>query len=182
MIRKSRLVRSVLGCCSLALVISIHAQDTTIATVERTFKPSIAADLVIAQRPIITRLLAPGETRHGAVRQLEVLIGGLGLASAITVEAAPPSYEPFAIDPGHPAMQAFEAAYRVRLGRDPSLGGLLGITDANIYQGEGGIPTIIFGPKGQGLHEKDEYVELDSLAPVVDILVDTTRRFFETRS
>ena len=54
MIRKSRLVRSVLGCCSLALVISIHAQDTTIATVERTFKPSIAADLVIAQRPIIT--------------------------------------------------------------------------------------------------------------------------------
>ena len=131
---------------------------------------------------IITRLLAPGETRHGAVRQLEVLIGGLGLASAVTVEAAPPSYEPFAIDPGHPAMQAFEAAYRVRLGRDPSLGGLLGITDANIYQGEGGIPTIIFGPKGQGLHEKDEYVELDSLAPVVDILVDTTRRFFETRS
>ena len=131
---------------------------------------------------IITRLLAPGETRQGAVAELERLVASLNLASTVTVESAPPSYEPFEIDPDHAAMQAFEAAYRVRLGRDPSLGGLLGITDANIYGGEGGIPTIIFGPKGQGLHEKDEYVELESLAPVVDILVDTTRRFFETHS
>ncbi len=129
---------------------------------------------------IVTRLLAPGETRQGAVEELERLVAGLGLASTVSVEAAPPSYEPFEIDPDHPAMQAFEAAYRVRFGRDPSVGGLLGITDANIYQGEGGIPTIIFGPKGRGLHEKDEYVEIDSLSPVVDVLVDTTIRFFET--
>lgn len=129
---------------------------------------------------IVTRLLAPGETRDGAVREFERLIATLGLASTVTVEAAPPSYEPFEIDPRHPGMQAFEAAYRARMGRGPLLGGLLGITDANIYQGEGGIPTIIFGPKGQGLHEKDEYVELGSLEPVVDVLVDTTRRFFRT--
>lgn len=131
---------------------------------------------------IVTRLLAPGETRQGAVAELEALVAELALGSTVTVEAAPPSYEPFQIDPGHPGMQAFEAAYRVRLGRDPSLGGLLGITDANIYQGEGGIPTVIFGPKGLGLHEKDEYVELDSLAPVVDILVDTVRRYFDAHS
>ncbi len=127
---------------------------------------------------IITRLLAPGETRSGAVAELESLVASLNLASAVMVEAAPPSYEPFAIDPDHRGMSAFEAAYRVRMGRDPSVGGMLGITDANIYQGEGGIPTIIFGPRGRGLHEKDEYVELDTLGPVVDVLVDTTHRFF----
>lgn len=127
---------------------------------------------------IITRLLAPGETRAAAIAELEGLIASLALASTVTVEAAPPSYEPFLIDPGHRGISAFEAAYRVRMGRAPSLGGLLGITDANIYQGEGGIPTIIFGPRGKGLHEKDEYVELDTLGPVVDVLVDTTRRFF----
>ncbi len=127
---------------------------------------------------IITRLLAPGETRAGAVAELEALVASLQLASAVTVESAPPSYEPFLIDPDHRAMSAFEAAYRVRMGRDPSVGGLLGITDANIYQGEGGIPTIVFGPRGKGLHERDEYVELDTLGPVVDVLVDTTRRFF----
>ncbi len=127
---------------------------------------------------IVTRLLAPGETRRGAVAECEGLVATLGLASTVTVEAAPPSYEPFWIDPDHRGMSAFAAAYRVRMGRDPSVGGLLGITDANIYQGEGGIPTIIFGPRGKGLHEKDEYVELDTLGPVVDVLVDTTRRYF----
>lgn len=128
---------------------------------------------------IVTRLLAPGETLGGAVRELEALVAGLGLESTVTVEAAPPSYEPYQVDPGHPAMEAFLAAYRVRMGTDAAIGGLLGITDANIYQGEGGIPTIIFGPRGAGFHEKDEYVELDTLGPVVDILVDTTKRFFE---
>lgn len=129
---------------------------------------------------IVTRLLAPGETRPGAVRELEALIGTLGLASTVSVEAVPPSYEPYELDRAHAATRAFEAAYRARMGRDPVFGGLLGITDANIYQGEGGIPTIIFGPRGQGLHEKDEYVELDSIPPVIDVLVDTAIRYWQT--
>jgi acetylornithine deacetylase/succinyl-diaminopimelate desuccinylase-like protein len=122
---------------------------------------------------IITRLLAPGETQAVAVAQLRDLIGSLDLQSSVTVEVAPPSYEPFMIPEDHPGLVAFAAAYEHRLGRRPVLGGLLGITDANIYTAEGGIPTIIFGPRGAGLHEKDEYVELDSLEPVVDIMVET---------
>ncbi len=129
---------------------------------------------------IVTRLLAPGETRPGAVAELEALVSSLGLASTVTVEAVPPSYEPFELHRDHPGTKAFEAAYRARLGRDPVFGGLLCITDGNIYQGEGGIPTIIFGPRGQGLHEKDEYVELDSIPPVIDVLVDTAIRFWQS--
>jgi acetylornithine deacetylase/succinyl-diaminopimelate desuccinylase-like protein len=122
---------------------------------------------------IITRLLAPGETQALAVGQLRELIGSLGLASRVEVEVAPPSYEPFLMPEDHPCLKAFATAYANRLGRPPIFGGLLGITDANIYMAEGGIPTIIFGPSGAGLHEKDEYVELASLEPVVDILVET---------
>lgn len=129
---------------------------------------------------IVTRLLAPGETREGAVAELEALVAGLGLASTVSVEVAPPSYEPYRIGREDPGTVAFAAAYRARLGRDPVFGGLLGITDANIYQGEGGIPTVIFGPRGRGLHEKDEYVELASLDPVVDVLVDTAIRFWQS--
>lgn len=129
---------------------------------------------------IVTRLLAPGETVAGAVRQLETLIGGLGLASRVTVSIAPPSYEPFCLGESDPAVHAFRAAYLARLGREPALGGMLGITDGNIYQAEGGIPTIIFGPRGSGFHEKDEYVELETLPPVVDILADTAVRYFQS--
>lgn len=126
---------------------------------------------------IVTQLLAPGETRVGAADQLRALTASLNLASRVDVEIAPPSYEPFLLDPEHPGLAAFVAAYAGRLGQRPVLGGLLGITDGNIYLAEGGIPTVIFGPRGTGLHEKDEYVELDTLAPVVDIMVDTAVRF-----
>jgi acetylornithine deacetylase/succinyl-diaminopimelate desuccinylase-like protein len=127
---------------------------------------------------IVTRLLAPGETRATAVEQLETLIASLKLAARVTVEVAPPSYEPFEVAADHPGVVAFREAFQARHGVPPVFGGLLGITDANIYQPEGGIPTVIFGPTGRGLHEKDEYVEVDSLDPVVDILVDTTIRYF----
>jgi acetylornithine deacetylase/succinyl-diaminopimelate desuccinylase-like protein len=129
---------------------------------------------------IVTRLLAPGETRRRAVAELEAIVASLGLESVVTVEAVPPSYEPYTLDQNHRATRAFEAAYAARMGQPPVFAGLLGITDANIYQGEAGIPTIIFGPKGKGLHEKDEYVELGSLPPVVDVLVDTAVRFWAT--
>ncbi|MBM4186589.1 MAG: M20 family metallopeptidase [Gemmatimonadetes bacterium] len=127
---------------------------------------------------IVTRLLAPGETREAALGQLDTLIASLGLASRVTVEMAPPSYDPYSMARDHPGVAAFAEAYRARLGVAPSFGGLLGITDANIYQAEGGIPTIIFGPRGAGLHERDEYVDLTTLEPVVDVLVDTALRYF----
>ncbi len=127
---------------------------------------------------IVTRLLIPGETKVTAVRQLEELIGELGLRASVSVEVADPYYDAYEIDPDGRAAAAFRAAYAGRLGREPFMGGLLGITDANIYQPEGGIETIIFGPKGEGLHEKNEFVELDSLEPVVDILVDTAFRYW----
>lgn len=127
---------------------------------------------------IVTRLLVPGETREGAVQELEAVIAGLGLRSTVTVETPPPFYSAYALDPDSPAVRHFRAAYEARLGRAPSLAGMLCIVDGNIYVAEGHIPTIAFGPRGQGLHEAQEYVELDTVDPVVDVLVDTARRLW----
>ncbi len=125
---------------------------------------------------IVTRLLVPGETRAQAVAQLEALIAGLGLRSQVTVETPPPFYGAYALDPESPAFRRFRAAYQARLGRPPVTGGMLGIVDANIYVAEGNIPTLTFGPRGKGLHEAGEYVELDTIEPVVDVLIDTAWR------
>jgi len=126
---------------------------------------------------IVTRLLVPGETRELAVDQLSRLIENLGLASKVQVETAPPYYEPFELDRESPAVREFASAYEQRIGRPPRLAGVLGIIDGNVYVAEGGIPTITFGPRGKRLHECQEHVELDTLEPVVDVLVDTTVRF-----
>lgn len=126
---------------------------------------------------IVTRLLVPGESRDLAVRQLETLIASLGLASAVTVETPPPLYEPVELDPAHPALEDFRTSYLAEVGREPVLGGRRGIVDGNIYVAEGRIPTITFGPRGSGLHEAGEYVELETLVPVTRVLVETARRF-----
>lgn len=131
---------------------------------------------------IVTRMLVPGETRDLAVEQLRTLVDGLGLDSTVTIETPPPAYLPFAMERCSPATQAFEAAYTRVHGTPPFLGGLMGIADNNIYTAEGGIPTIAHGPTGKGLHEADEYVEIDSLAPCVDVLVATALKFAQRTS
>jgi acetylornithine deacetylase/succinyl-diaminopimelate desuccinylase-like protein len=41
--------------------------------------------------------------------------------------------------------------------------------------GAAGIPGIVFGPSGRGLHGREEYVELDSVAQCGEILLEAIR-------
>ena len=49
-------------------------------------------------------------------------------------------------------------------------------TDAAIL-GRAGIPAVLFGPTGAGLHGAEEYVEIDSVRMCRDVLVETIRAF-----
>lgn len=126
---------------------------------------------------VITRLTVPGESRETATADMRALIESLDLQSEVTVEIAPPFYEPYFLEEDTPLLTPFEAAYRDVIGRAPSYSGRRGITDANVYVAEGGIPTIVFGPRGAGPHEAGEYVELATLEPVTRVYVETARRF-----
>jgi acetylornithine deacetylase len=55
-------------------------------------------------------------------------------------------------------------------------GGLTFWTDAAIL-GEAGIPTVIFGPGGAGLHSVEEYVKIDEVLSCRDALVELAREF-----
>jgi len=124
---------------------------------------------------VVTRLLVPGETAELARTQLEELIKSLGLESTVVVEMPAPQYQPVELDPELPALGAFVASYRRHFGAEPHLGGKRGIVDGNTYIAAGGVPTLTFGPRGEGLHEAGEYVELASLEPVTNVLMDVAR-------
>jgi acetylornithine deacetylase len=51
-------------------------------------------------------------------------------------------------------------------------------TDAAILGGVG-IPTVLFGPGGAGLHGPGEYVNVDDVLTCRDVLVETVRRLTE---
>ena len=66
----------------------------------------------------------------------------------------------------------------VLLGRAPRRAAATFWTDAAIL-GSAGIPSVVFGPGGAGLHGLDEYVRTDEVLVCRDVLVDVTRRFCE---
>jgi acetylornithine deacetylase/succinyl-diaminopimelate desuccinylase-like protein len=49
-------------------------------------------------------------------------------------------------------------------------------TDAAILTGAG-TPAVLFGPRGAGLHSREEFVEIDSVLACRDILIDLVRDF-----
>lgn len=72
----------------------------------------------------------------------------------------------------HPLARAIVDS-RTAQGRDTEIKGFAAVCDAAFYAGVG-IPSVIYGPGGDGFHGPDEYVDLDSLVTVAQTLAMTT--------
>jgi acetylornithine deacetylase len=84
---------------------------------------------------------------------------------------------PYRVDVAHPIVSALQAAI-AEAGRSAEPTGMTYWTDAAIL-GHAGIPTVLFGPGGAGLHGLEEYVNVDDVYVCRDVLVSTARRFVE---
>ena len=122
---------------------------------------------------LITRLTVPGESRDYLLNDMERLIKSLDLKSRIVIETPPPCYESYTLDLDSDIVRVFADSYESISGKKPLFAPHRGITDANIFTGTGGIPTVVFGPKGGLHHRAGEYVEIDSIIPTTDIYKDT---------
>jgi acetylornithine deacetylase len=123
------------------------------------------------------RRLLTGEPVETALEEVRALLASLvELDPELEAEARAifgrPAYETPA---GHPLPSLLEAAL-VRQGRSAQRGGATFWTDAAIL-GHAGIPSVVFGPGGAGLHGLEEYVRLDEVAACRDALVDLARAF-----
>jgi acetylornithine deacetylase len=88
-------------------------------------------------------------------------------ASARLITSRPP----YALDPAHALPQALGAALTTR--QLPSMPvGMSFWTDAAILAAAG-IPSVLFGPSGAGLHSIEEFVEIDSVLTCRDVLAET---------
>jgi acetylornithine deacetylase len=83
--------------------------------------------------------------------------------------------EPYEIDPSSDLPEALIASAR-RARCTPHRVGMTFWTDAAILGGAG-IPTVLFGPGGAGLHSIEEYVLIDDVCRCRDALVDLARSF-----
>ena len=130
-----------------------------------------------ACKVIITRLTVPGETRESALRDMEELDQSLRLRSSVEVTTRLPFYDAYCLDQSTAVLRVFTQVYKQITGRDPCFLGHSGITDANVFVAEGGIPTVVFGPQRDDHHMAGEYVEKDSLVAVARVYAETARLF-----
>ncbi|MFN2385236.1 MAG: ArgE/DapE family deacylase [Thermoanaerobaculia bacterium] len=116
-----------------------------------------------------------GEPPGVALEEVEAILDGLRSADPeLEAEAREvftrPAYE---LAPDHPFLAAMESSLSVR-GLSPARAAMTFWTDAAIL-GEAGIPSVIFGPGGAGLHGLDEYVHKDEVLACRDVFVDLVR-------
>ncbi|RUA02117.1 MAG: acetylornithine deacetylase, partial [Candidatus Neomarinimicrobiota bacterium] len=83
-----------------------------------------------------------------------------------------PAYE---IPAEHPICQTLGQVLQ-RRGRDTVPTGMSFWTDAAILA-QAGTPAVLFGPRGAGLHGREEFVEIESVLTCRDVLADLARDF-----
>ena len=111
----------------------------------------------------VERRTLPGEPLDVALTEVGGILDQLGRSDPafradVTLLLARPAY---AIAEDHPLPRALRRL-AAECGREPSVTGMSFWTDAALL-GAAGVPTVLFGPRGAGLHGADEHVVVEDL-------------------
>jgi acetylornithine deacetylase len=123
----------------------------------------------------LERRTLPGEPEGVLAGEVEALLAGLGAADPTFSARARSLFSrpPYEIDATHPLPGMLATAARGAGCRGETIG-MSFWTDAAIL-GAAGIPSVLFGPVGAGLHGVDEWVDLHSVQQCRDSLVRLIR-------
>jgi acetylornithine deacetylase len=84
--------------------------------------------------------------------------------------------DPFEIDAVHPFVVLVRDAAATVLGASPAIEGLSFWADS-AFTAATGIPTVLFGPAGEGAHADDEWVSARSVIACAEVLTAAARAF-----
>jgi acetylornithine deacetylase len=136
--------------------------------------PSYPLECVIG----VERCIMPGETVAESLAEMAALLDRGRAADARfegdyrTVVAR----EPVLLDREEPVVRAAIAAAAALLGRAPAVRSDYGWMDSGLLV-EAGIPCVVLGPTGDGLHTADEWVDLESVDMCAEMFVRIARAF-----
>jgi acetylornithine deacetylase len=120
----------------------------------------------------IERRTVPGETEAQAVGEIQEIVGRLAAADP-TFHASVRCFfarEPFEVAPDARIVQVVDRAAEEVLGRKAAHFGDTPWMDAALL-GAAGTETVVIGPQGAGAHAAEEWVDIESVAQLAEILV-----------
>jgi acetylornithine deacetylase len=119
----------------------------------------------------LERRTVPGETPELAEREIRALLGDLDGDVRV-----PFSRDPLETSGDEEIVRLVAKHAREALGREAELIGVPFWTDAALLAARG-IPTVVFGPPGEGAHADVEWVDLEGLERLYEILLATVLEF-----
>ena len=149
--------------------------------------PSLHASLIQGGRELSTypdlctlqveRRLIPGEANQTALHEIQSILNNLSKGDPeFEAEAkylfGQPSYE-LPSDSNVPDL--LEASMK-KIGKNTTRNGMSFWTDGAIL-GKAGIPSVVFGPGGAGLHSIEEYVRINEVIACRDAIIEFIRLF-----
>lgn len=123
--------------------------------------------------------ILPGETQAEAAAALTETVERATSSDELPVEVTvwPGGHRGGELDRTHPLVDAFVVPDApVGAAGAATRAGTM-VCDAKIVQGGGWAPAIGFGPVGGGLHAADEWVDLESVQTLVELLVQGAYRY-----
>ncbi len=126
----------------------------------------------------VERRTLPGETPGDVAAEVETLLGACRGADDAFAAAQRTLLvrEPLETDASAPVVGVVRASAAEVLGAAPSIGGASYWTDA-AFIAAAGIPTVLFGPDGEGAHADVEWVSLAATDAVARTLVAAAGSF-----
>lgn len=126
----------------------------------------------------LERRTIPGQDAAGAEAELRDLAARLGAGNPSFRAEIRRGLEraPLETAPDHPFVAATRAAVERVLGRPASATGVSYWSDAATLA-QAGMPTLLFGPTGEGAHAAEECVDLASVETCAEVYVELARRW-----
>ncbi len=126
------------------------------------------------------RRLLPSEPEVTALTEVQTIVDELSAAdptfrATVTAMFSRPAYQ---VAGDHAIVRALAAAM-TRVAAGTTVTGASFWTDAAVL-GHAGIPSVLFGPGGAGLHSVEEYVRIADVITCRDTLVVLGQRFLES--
>jgi acetylornithine deacetylase len=128
-------------------------------------------------RVLMERRTIAGEDGHTALEEVLAILRALRAAddefeAGAVLKFARPAYE---VAPDHPLPRALVAS-AIDAGCVTATTGMSFWTDAAVLAGAG-VPSVLFGPGGAGLHSVEEYVNVSEIVACRDALTGLARRW-----
>lgn len=126
----------------------------------------------------VERRTIPGETPALVQAEIDAVLAACRIADPALRAAARVTLarDPFEIDAGNPLVDLVRNAAASVLGAPPAIEGISFWADS-AFTAAAGIPTVLFGPAGDGAHADGEWVSAQSVIACADVLAAAARAF-----